>query len=227
MICSTEGVMSVADSITLGDYITIISLGIASLSLVLVIYFQSRLKRLAATENHKEPSDDSVYEVSAIVSEFGARLKRLEEALVDLKVKSEILDLRIARAVPGTFRPEPRVSLTARSENAYTTLEAPLPRPSKADTSEIVSRVPPSNKLPQDNGDKKQLGTTELEALRLVFEGRGKISAKEIQQKIDRTREHTARMMSSLYRDGLVERDVTARPFAYSITQKGRDLLHG
>ncbi len=217
--------MSVTDSITLGDYITIVSLGISSLSLVLVIYFQSRLKKLTLTENHKEPSDDTVYEVSAIVSEFGARLKRLEEGLVDLKVKSEILDLRIARAAPGTVRPQ--ASLTARSENAHTALEAPVLRLSKADTSEIVSRVPPSNKLPQDNGEKKQLGNTELEALRLVFEGRGRTSAKEIQQKIDRTREHTARMMSSLYREGLVERDVTARPFAYSITQKGRDLLNG
>ena len=73
----------------------------------------------------------------------------------------------------------------------------------------------------------KKLGVTEIEALRLVFEGRGKISAREIQQRIGRTREHTARMMNSLYHDGLVERDVTARPFSYSITEKGRELLNG
>jgi len=220
--------MSVTDNITLGDYITIISLGISALSLVLVIHFQSRLRKLSLAENQIAPSEDNVYEVSAIVSEFGSRLKRLEEGLVDLKVKSEILDLRIARSTPSTTRPEARVSLATRSENAYT-MEAPIPRSSEAqvDNSEIVSRVPPSNKMPQDNGDKKSLGTTEFEALRIVFEGRGRISAKEIQQKIDRTREHTARMMSSLYRDGLVDRDVTARPFAYSITQKGRDLLNG
>ncbi len=73
----------------------------------------------------------------------------------------------------------------------------------------------------------KKLGTAEIEALRLVFEGRGKMSAKEIQQRIGRTREHTARMMNALYHDGLVSRDVTSRPFSYSITEKGRDVLNG
>ncbi|HVB12261.1 MAG TPA: hypothetical protein VNE86_03950, partial [Nitrososphaerales archaeon] len=61
---------------------------------------------------------------------------------------------------------------------------------------------------------------------RLVFEGRGKITAKDIQQRIGRTREHTARMMNGLFQEGLVDRDISVRPFAYSITQKGRDLLN-
>ena len=85
-------------------------------------------------------------------------------------------------------------------------------------------RMSPQNAKPELD---KKLGTTEVEALRLVFEGRGKVSAKEIQQRIGRTREHTARMMNALYHDGLVSRDVTARPFSYSITEKGRDVLNG
>jgi uncharacterized membrane protein len=217
--------VTTTETITTSDYISIISLGISVLSIVFVIYFQSRIKKLSAPKNHnEEESQDNAVEVSAIVSEFGLRLKRLEEGLVDLKVKLEILDLRILR---GTSRPQTDV----RPESLYgPPAGEPIPRTSviHLDNSEIVSRVPPSNRLSQvqsDNSDKK-LGSTELEALRIVFEGRGRISAKEIQQKIDRTREHTARMMSSLYREGLVERDVTARPFSYSITQKGRDFLN-
>jgi hypothetical protein len=218
--------MSVTDTITISDYITFISLGISAVAIVLVIYLQSRLKKLSLAENHVEPEDDRVYEVSAIVSEFSLRLKRLEEGLVDLKVKQEILDLRVARSF--AFRPEMKPVISSRNESPYSSVEISAPRSTslQADNSEIVSRVPPSNKLTQETLEKKQLGGTELEALRMVFEGRGRISAKEIQQKIDRTREHTARMMSSLYREGLVERDVTARPFSYSITQKGRDLLN-
>jgi hypothetical protein len=221
--------MSVTDTITITDYITIISLGISTVSIVLVIYLQSRLRKLSVAKNHSDPSDDNVFEVSAIVSEFGSRLKRLEEGLVDLKVKQEILDLRVARSSASQFRAEEKPVISPRTESSYTSVESVVPRPTsmQVDSSEIVSRVPPSNKLTQDSAEKKQLGGTELEALRIVFEGRGRISAKEIQQKIDRTREHTARMMSSLYREGLVERDVTARPFSYSITQKGRDLLNG
>jgi hypothetical protein len=213
-------------SVTTADYITTISLGLSVLAIVLVIYFQSRVREPSPPKNHNlEASENNAIEVSAIVSEFGLRLKRLEEGLVDLKVKLEILDLRFARR--NQVRADSRPPTTSRYESSYEPSVEPAPRSSviHLDNSEIVSRVPPSNKISQETSDKRP-GGTELEALRIVFEGHGRISAKEIQQKIDRTREHTARMMSSLYREGLVERDVTARPFSYSITQKGRDLLN-
>src|ERR1700739_2996946 len=98
--------MSVTNSITIGDYITAFSLGISVVSIVLVIFFQSRLRKLTAVQNHEQQSEDSVNEVSAIVSEFGSRLKRLEEGLVDLKVKQEILDLRVAKFYATSFRAE-------------------------------------------------------------------------------------------------------------------------
>ncbi|MDA4112178.1 MAG: hypothetical protein OK439_06530 [Thaumarchaeota archaeon] len=225
MISATLAVMS----ITTDDYVTIISLGISLASIGFVIFFRAKVKALSKPENHNsEESQDNAIEVSAIVSEFGLRLKRLEENLVDQKVKLEILDLRVAKGNPP--RPDSRSSV-AQTDSSFRTLEeepvgrAPVVR---LEESKIVSRVPSTNRISQVSQDnlEKKLGITEMEALRIVFEGRGKISAKEIQQKIDRTREHTARMMSSLYREGLVERDVTARPFSYSITQKGRDLLN-
>jgi predicted transcriptional regulator len=228
-ICEPESVMSltILDIITNSDYITLSALGISAVSLVVVIYFASRLRKLQIAKNHPEDVTDQQLEISAIVSEFSSRLKRLEEGLVDLKVKLEILDLRVARSQnPSSPEIKPVIHYKGSS---YAVDRAPVPQSSVArvDSSEIVSRVPPSNRFPQESANRMKLGNTELEALRLVFEGRGKINAKEIQQKIDRTREHTARMMSGLYREGLVERDVTARPFSYSITQKGRDLLNG
>ncbi|MDA4131198.1 MAG: hypothetical protein OK457_10545 [Thaumarchaeota archaeon] len=220
--------LSILDIITNSDYITLSALGISAVSLVVVIYFVSRLRKLQIAKNHSEEVTDQQLEISAIVSEFSSRLKRLEEGLVDLKVKLEILDLRVVRS-QNAFRPEIKPVIRYEGSSYGVVDPAPVAQSSvmQVDSSEIVSRVPPSNKLPQGSADKMKLGSTELEALRLVFEGRGKISAKEIQQKIDRTREHTARMMSGLYREGLVERDITARPFSYSITQKGRDLLNG
>lgn len=71
----------------------------------------------------------------------------------------------------------------------------------------------------------KRFRNTEHEALRLVLEGKGKITAKDIQQRIGRTREHTARMMNGLFQEGLVERNIAVRPFTYSITQKGTEAL--
>jgi hypothetical protein len=210
------------------DYITIISLGISFVSLTVVIFLWDSVRRLSVEQHHNSQSspgtlDDRTVEVSAIVSEFSQRLRKLEESLVDQKVKMEILELRASRFAPRTFE-----SQTGDSPVGYgppNPVENPG-RPSIQDQGVLsgVRNLAPQKGRPEPE---KKLGVTEIEALRLVFEGRGKISAKEIQQRIGRTREHTARMMNSLYHDGLVERDVAARPFSYSITEKGRDILNG
>lgn len=212
-------------SVTFDDYVTLISLGISSVSLAVVIFLFFATNKLSKTQYHNQitttPSDNEV-EVSAVVSEFTQRLRRLEESLVDQKVKMEIMELRAQRGTPR------EVVTTTVAPMAYSRVEEvsmppPLDNPERPS---ILSGMKTPLKSEQVEEDRK-LGGTEMEALRLVFEGRGKISAREIQQRIGRTREHTARMMNSLYHDGLVERDVTARPFSYSITEKGREVLNG
>jgi len=211
------------------DYITIISLGISIVSVALVIFVSARMERQVKAQYHnpEAPSSDYQVEVSAIVTEFNQRLKRLEENLVDQKVKLEIMELRASRLVQSTTlrAGEADIERTIQHHDELHDSVINLERPSMEKVAQASgSRIPLQRQSPDQE---KKLGVTEVEALRLVFEGRGKISAKEIQQRIGRTREHTARMMNSLYHDGLVERDVTARPFSYSITEKGRDLLNG
>ena len=60
---------------------------------------------------------------------------------------------------------------------------------------------------------------SEIQALKFVLESgaKGK-SAREIQVRIGRSREHTARMMNALFKKGLVERNNEVRPFSYKIT---------
>jgi hypothetical protein len=216
-------------AVTTDDYITIVSLGISIVSVVLVIFVSARLERRVKPQYHipVETSPDYGVEVSAIVSEFNQRLKRLEENLVDQKVKLEIMELRASRSIQGVTLPvsEAEVERTFSQRDELRNPVMNIERPAMEKVAQSSgTRIPIQRQFPDQD---KKLGVTELEALRLVFEGRGKISAKEIQQRIGRTREHTARMMNSLYHDGLVERDVTARPFSYSITEKGRDLLNG
>jgi len=211
-------------AISFDDYITIISLGISAVSLSVVIFLSYSWGKRLNTEYHNvstspAPSDNEV-EVSAVVSEFTQRLRKLEESLVDQKVKFEILELRATRA----NRDNTPQSYQRTTEELPPTPVENTERPSPPSPEVSGMRMSPQNAKPELD---KKLGTTEVEALRLVFEGRGKVSAKEIQQRIGRTREHTARMMNALYHDGLVSRDVTARPFSYSITEKGRDVLNG
>ncbi len=213
-------------ALSLDDFITLISFGISVVAVTIVIsLYYSWDKRLKKSNHDTQVSpttNDAAVEVSAIVSEFTQRLRRLEESLVDQKVKMEILELRASRTAHEAVALGPvAYSRVGDDLNSFDNPERP--------SSERIGlqsgvRTPPQKDRPEQD---KKLGVTEMEALRLVFEGRGKISAKEIQQRIGRTREHTARMMNSLYHDGLVERDVTARPFSYSITEKGRDLVNG
>lgn len=213
-------------AISFDDYITAISFVISSLSLAIVIFLSYRLQNRPKVEHHNQGSsvEDREVEVSAIVSEFNQRLRKLEENLVDQRVKLEILELRVSRA-QRELPPAGRSTTLGIREELPTNPVENLERPSMQRSSESSgTRDAPRNDRPEPD---KKLGVTEIEALRLVFEGRGKISAKEIQQRIGRTREHTARMMNSLYHDGLVDRDVNSRPFSYSITEKGRDLLNG
>ena len=51
------------------------------------------------------------------------------------------------------------------------------------------------------------------------------LSTIEIQILIGRTREHTSRLMKKLYEENLVIRDITTKPFKYTITDEGRRRL--
>ena len=74
--------------------------------------------------------------------------------------------------------------------------------------------------------DSAVLVRSEMEALRFVLESGTKgATARDIQEKIGRSREHTARMMNALFKKGLVERNSEARPFSYRITEKGKQVV--
>ncbi|MHB2036658.1 MAG: hypothetical protein ACYCPW_07960 [Nitrososphaerales archaeon] len=203
------------------DIITLIALFLSIASIVIVMVSTVLLRKQVTTQYHTNA--DSELEVSAIVSEFNQRMKKLEENLVDQKVKLEILELRAQRSSGTVVSTGGGVirsfeSFEPRKENEIRVAPQSLSRTDQSPirTSSIEQRV---------DVDRRS-GSTEHEALRLVFEGRGKTTVKDIQQKIGRTREHTARMMNGLFHEGLVNRDISVRPFAYSITQKGRDLLN-
>jgi CRP-like cAMP-binding protein len=205
------------------DLITLTAISISIASLILVIVTSVLLRRQVTGTHHTETHADPL-EVSAIVSEFTQRLRRLEESLIDQKVKLEILELRAQRAAGqgASFEiksPEPTLERQKVSPLAQQQAFAYRDTPSfEAITSESVAIA--------SSRSEKRSGSTEREALKLVLEGRGRTTAKDIQEKISRTREHTARMMNGLFQEGYVDRDATVRPFAYSITQKGRELLN-
>lgn len=67
---------------------------------------------------------------------------------------------------------------------------------------------------------------TETELLVLETIGReGEKTAPEIRDKIDLTREHTARLMKKLYKDGYLERDTHKMPYVYRLKEEMEKIL--
>lgn len=200
---------------------TAISLSIASLLIVIVCAVS--LRRQVTSQHHRE--NDSQVEVSAIVSEFGQRLRRLEENLVDQKVKLEVAQLRFQRSgVPVQLYPREKSkfgSLQPAISSEFQTMQSPSDQQGP-----VSSAIEEGGWFPEPSVESdRRPRSTEHEALRLVVEGKGKMTARGIQERIGRTREHAARMMNGLFQEGLVERDISVRPFTYSITQKGLEAL--
>ena len=51
------------------------------------------------------------------------------------------------------------------------------------------------------------------------------LTSREIQRRINKSREHTSRLLKKLYSENIVMRDGSNRPFKYIITNQGRKLL--
>lgn len=59
--------------------------------------------------------------------------------------------------------------------------------------------------------------------LKLLLEGSK--TARQIESVIGRSREHTARLMKKLFEMGYVSRDMTSKPYTYTITEAGKTIL--
>jgi len=70
----------------------------------------------------------------------------------------------------------------------------------------------------------QQLTETEVEVLEMIVDlGEGTVP--EIRGKIDRTREHTARLLKKLYDRGFIDRNTSGMPYRYSIRKEIKDLI--
>lgn len=224
---------------TLGtlDGITLASLVVAliALGVTLSAYYVTR-KQMGDLR-----SIDKSIDAYAVVQEFSQRSKKLEERLIDQKVRLEILELRQQRGgITGRRELEKKDELQEgereREEQVVASyvpishhiepIKAPLLQERKIDQAKHGVDLKGRGGGEEQQFASSQLVRSEIEALRVVLEaGQRGASAKQIQARIGRSREHTARMMNSLFKQGLVERNAEARPFTYTITERGKSAI--
>jgi len=128
-----------------------------------------------------------------------ATLKGLEK----VKVLSERVDT-IEKSIQDMRTDLTRIATQPRIAPAATRVDAPIPV--------------------QGEDIFQQLTETEMEVLEMIVDlGEGTVP--EIRDKIDRTREHTARLLKKLYDRGFIDRNTSRMPYRYSIRKEIRDLI--
>ena len=51
------------------------------------------------------------------------------------------------------------------------------------------------------------------------------MTSRDVEVTFGKSREHVSRLMKKLFEDGFVDRDTSARPYRYTITEKGRERI--
>jgi hypothetical protein len=134
--------------------------------------------------------------VEATVMEYTRRLCDYDKAIAQLRAKVDIMEMRTQNELGSQHPSQPQPHVASVSEPVTITQHA-------VTESEVN-------------------GTTDY-ILKLLIE-RPRTS-REVQLAIGRTREHTSRLMKKLHDIGLVNREITTKPFRYNITDVGRERL--
>ncbi len=131
------------------------------------------------------------------------RLKKQDERILDMMGRFEVIQSRATeRAIMPGWTPAP---VPAPSE------------PKRVSATEMVRSTAPSLKTVTS------LDPTEKSVIKLLSE-RSRSSV-EIKELVGKSREHTARLMKSLFDRGFVVRDDSKKPFVYELSEAGRRYL--
>jgi hypothetical protein len=135
--------------------------------------------------------------IEAVVLEYTRRLHDYDKVIAELRAKVEILESKV------------KSQEIVSSDPSQTQRHVAL-------TSEPVT-------VTQHAVNEKEVNSTTDYIFKLLVERPR--SSREVQLAIGRTREHTARLMKKLHNLGLVSRDINTKPFRYTITDAGREML--
>jgi Sugar-specific transcriptional regulator TrmB len=181
----------------LDDYVIATSAGVIVAAVVILASLLSRYSKLV------EEADKSTRLAKDVWDSVNSRFSVVDARIIDLMAKTEVMSSRLA-SPPVT--PQSRaVSLSAVS------LPTRAGKPA-----ETVGPVAPSTQLSEG---------TETEAKVLRFLVAGPRSSAQIKEEVERSREHTARLMKSLFDRGLVIRNDRNKPYVYEITGSGRSYV--
>jgi len=131
------------------------------------------------------------------------RLEYYENQLIDMKIRLDVMELD-GESFASSDLPKKKIK----------TLEKP-----EMEKQEFV--VPKPNTSPRVPNMSFEDSLTRV--LKLITDG--PMTSRDVEVTFGKSREHVSRLMKKLFEDNFVGRDTSARPYRYTITEKGRERI--
>ena len=190
---------------TLSDIL--ISITLFTLSFVVFFYFGFfRESKEREKDNHKFKD--------MLIEGYFHKFDEYNEIISDLRTKLDMIEMKI----------EP-VNIRSNQEEFVSTSDLG-DKMSHKDMSHTKTSVTKDVIITEKKGDVNEdeaLRINTVDSILRMLEV--PLTSREIQRKINKSREHTSRLLKKLYSENVLMRDGSTRPFKYKITNEGRKLL--
>jgi predicted transcriptional regulator len=161
--------------------------------------------------------DEQDYKMKDMLIEgYLHKFDEYNEIISDLRSKLDVIDQKI----------NPEENLIRESGLVITDKPSDMVRKSHELISHHNSPVTKNINVTGDDaslGEEDILRANTVDAILRMLEV--PLTSREIQRKINKSREHTSRLLKKLYSENIVIRDESVRPYKYKITDEGRRQL--
>jgi len=194
------------------DYVTIALLASAAFFVALSVGLMVRYRRVS---ERISASTDLGHDLWAALEK---RMNKQDERILDMMGRLEVVQSRVVAATaqtPSVLTP-PQILSPAPSEE----------KPNVVTDQKTIVQQPksqPESRTSQQVSKELLLDETQLTAINLL--GGSPKNTRQITDALNKSREHTARIMKGLFELGLVSRNDSTKPFVYQLTDEGRRYI--
>jgi predicted transcriptional regulator len=190
---------------TLSD--VLISITLFVLSFVALFYF-------GHFRDSKEREQESYKFKDMLIEGYFHKFDEYNQIISDLRTKLDMIQMKVNSVNDNIIQNEIVDTSDMDSEKSQDISHSTIP------VTNVTNDVT-INQRKDDEKDELRLSTVDsiLKMLEVP------LTSREIQRRVNKSREHTSRLLKKLYSENIVMRDGSSRPFKYKITNEGRKLL--
>lgn len=187
---------------TLSD--VLISITLFVLSFVAFFYF-------GFFRDSKEREEENYKFKDMLIEGYFHKFDEYNQIISDLRTKLDLVEIKM-NSVNNNNRQKDIVDTSDIDSNKSQDISHSIP---------VTNDVIVAQKKDDEKEEELRVNTVDsiLEMLEVP------LTSREIQRRINKSREHTSRLLKKLYSENIVMRDGSNRPFKYKITNEGRKLL--